>query len=243
MLYVPAKPLQHGHTNFLAVIHGDIKPENILIDLDESGAHVPKIADYGYSSDCSMRDDIGISMPKSEPWHPPEWETGRKYAPDEAKNMDIFSFATTCLWFLFHDSKFFPRPAAAAAADDDDELINLDPGIGALREHRQVRDDLMNLAQEVVAEESHDLKNILSDFFSAALSKDSTVRQQGLDILIQQSQKNSPSLDKSCSIGQKAPDDDQIELPLAKPRNTLHFSVKPHRLYAITITSFLIFWK
>ena len=40
-------------------------------------------------------------MPKSEPWHAPEWHH-RGFGLSDAMRMDVFSFGMLCFWLLFY---------------------------------------------------------------------------------------------------------------------------------------------
>jgi serine/threonine protein kinase len=82
----------------IGIIHGDIKPENILVtkgkgkDHGVFGVHV---IDFGYSSFESL-----VKIPRSFPWEAPEWHS-RYFNRETAKKMDIYSFGLLCLWILF----------------------------------------------------------------------------------------------------------------------------------------------
>ncbi|RYP23251.1 hypothetical protein DL765_001160 [Monosporascus sp. GIB2] len=80
------------------IIHGDVKPENILVFGESPNAVVAKIADFGYST-VGSRDHITVA--ESSPWVAPEVGTKDDYTLDEAKKIDIYSFGMLCLWLLF----------------------------------------------------------------------------------------------------------------------------------------------
>ncbi|KAK3379116.1 hypothetical protein B0T24DRAFT_145647 [Lasiosphaeria ovina] len=93
--------LMHSH----GIIHGDIKPENVLI-FDDTGLnnYSAKIIDFGYSvfSDGRDPDERWIHLPTSKPWNAPEvtgWEV--LFSSNEAKRADTYSFGLLCLWLLF----------------------------------------------------------------------------------------------------------------------------------------------
>ena len=83
------------------VIHGDIKPENVLVFSEDDGAYVAKVTDFGYSTLFITESDL-ITMPKSSPWTAPE-RHHRAIWPEEAKKMDAYSFGMLCLWLLFYN--------------------------------------------------------------------------------------------------------------------------------------------
>ena len=85
------------------VIHGDIKPQNILVFESESGNYAAKVTDFGYSTIFNNEDDI-IRLPRSQYWTAPEWHH-RGFTTSEAKSMDTYSFGMVCLWLLFYDSR------------------------------------------------------------------------------------------------------------------------------------------
>jgi serine/threonine protein kinase len=49
------------------VIHGDIKPDNVLIFKNEHGNFISKLADFGFST-LSMQENELILLPRSNPW-------------------------------------------------------------------------------------------------------------------------------------------------------------------------------
>ncbi|KAH8587931.1 kinase-like domain-containing protein [Bisporella sp. PMI_857] len=81
------------------IIHGDIKPENVLVFQDESKGYLARVADFGFSTHF-RDDDTLISVPKSVPWNAPE-NHNREFLPQAAKEMDAYSFGMLCLWLLF----------------------------------------------------------------------------------------------------------------------------------------------
>lgn len=81
------------------VIHGDIKPDNILIFKDDHGRFIPKLADFGFST-LSMQEDDLILLPRSNPWDAPEWHH-RGFKFSAAKKIDVYSFGALCLWLIF----------------------------------------------------------------------------------------------------------------------------------------------
>jgi serine/threonine protein kinase len=83
------------------IIHGDVKPQNVLIFEDDSGKYVAKVADFGYST--VFAESGGILMPCSKTWVAPEWEKDRKYRFCDAKKMDAYSFGMLCFWLLLFD--------------------------------------------------------------------------------------------------------------------------------------------
>jgi serine/threonine protein kinase len=87
------------------IIHGDIKPENVLIFKDDSSKYVAKVADFGYST--VFAGSGGILMPRSATWVAPEWKGGCEFRFCDARKMDAYSFGMLCLWLLLFD---FPGP-------------------------------------------------------------------------------------------------------------------------------------
>ena len=83
------------------IIHGDIKPANILISTDDSGGLVAKLADFGHSIIARDKSDV-CRLPSSEPWTAPEWHH-RHHSFAEARRMDIYSFAMVCLWLFINE--------------------------------------------------------------------------------------------------------------------------------------------
>jgi serine/threonine protein kinase len=86
------------------IIHGDVKPKNVLIFENDSGGYVAKVADFGYSTRFVDKDEA-IQMPGSRYWVAPEWHH-RNYRTNVmgAMKMDAYSFGMLCLWLLFYNT-------------------------------------------------------------------------------------------------------------------------------------------
>ena len=83
------------------VIHGDIKPENILIYSENDGRYLAKVIDFGYST-LSKTDTDPVIMPSSGLWTAPE-RHHRQILRENARKMDAYSFGLLCLWLLFYN--------------------------------------------------------------------------------------------------------------------------------------------
>ena len=91
----------------IGVIHGDIKPQNVLVFKDAITRKVTvKVADFGYST-LTAGESEKVLLPKSRPWNAPEHHFG-EFKVQEAKKTDVYSFGMLCLWILFgnHLSNF-----------------------------------------------------------------------------------------------------------------------------------------
>jgi len=85
------------------MVHGDIKPPNVLIFRDKAGAVFAKLADFGYTRWALDENAVSlIKPPRSRPWDAPEYHH-RGFSVAQAKKMDIFSFGMLCIWVLFED--------------------------------------------------------------------------------------------------------------------------------------------
>jgi len=93
-------------TRQLDIVHGDVKPENVLIFNNERGLPVPKVADFGFSC-LGAKDTDMIRMPKTPPWEAPEWHP-RGFTIAAAKKADFYSFGLLCVWILFNDQLVEP---------------------------------------------------------------------------------------------------------------------------------------
>ncbi|KAH7357598.1 hypothetical protein BKA66DRAFT_552783 [Pyrenochaeta sp. MPI-SDFR-AT-0127] len=83
------------------MLHGDIKPENVLIFKDDYGDYTARVTDFGYSNRFTSEDDL-VPIPKSWPWCAPEHDRDR-FTPGQARKMDVFSFGMLCFWVLFEN--------------------------------------------------------------------------------------------------------------------------------------------
>ncbi|KAL8913129.1 MAG: hypothetical protein Q9171_002023 [Xanthocarpia ochracea] len=88
------------HAN--GIIHGDIKPENILMFRKANGEFYAKLCDFGFSILIpDENENSTIDLPKSTPWHAPELNENRHgLSILEAKKTDIYSAGLVCLWLL-----------------------------------------------------------------------------------------------------------------------------------------------
>lgn len=84
----------------IGVVHGDIKPANVLIFENGPGQYVARVADFGYSTLFSGVDGL-VFMPRSPHWTAPEWHH-RAICSASAVEMDVYSFGMLCLWHLFY---------------------------------------------------------------------------------------------------------------------------------------------
>lgn len=83
----------------LDIVHGDIKPENILVSEDTEGSFTAKVCDFGYSTlgDCASL----VRLPCTQPWTAPEYHRGG-FEMSNAKKLDCYSLGLVCFWVLFN---------------------------------------------------------------------------------------------------------------------------------------------
>ncbi|KAI1742629.1 kinase-like domain-containing protein [Xylaria scruposa] len=87
--------LMHG----IDIVHGDIKPQNVLIFPDAKMTYVAKVTDFGYST-LDVAQSERITLPRSDPWYAPEVRFDKSYSLLEAKRTDIYSFGLLLLWMI-----------------------------------------------------------------------------------------------------------------------------------------------
>ena len=86
----------------IGVVHGDIKPQNVLVFKDAiTGKTTVKVTDFGYST-LTAGGSGTVILPKSRPWNAPEHHFG-EFKASEAKKTDVYSFGMLCLWVLFEN--------------------------------------------------------------------------------------------------------------------------------------------
>jgi serine/threonine protein kinase len=90
-----------SYFNFIDIVHGDIKPDNVLVFTEESGQYKARVTDFGYSSRFT-NDEDRLKLPITVPWNAPEVDRlNREWTPSQAKQADLFSFGMLCVWLVF----------------------------------------------------------------------------------------------------------------------------------------------
>ena len=133
------------------VIHGDSKPENVLV-YENDDRYVMKVTDFGYSTIFARDSDI-LLMPYSKYWTAPEYHH-RGFTPIQARLMDAYSFGMLCFWLLF-----------------DRTMTGHD---GNIAEDSEISEDIVEYTRGLTEETLH-----LSDqynLFKLSLSKDPAQR-------------------------------------------------------------------
>ncbi|KAK3384638.1 hypothetical protein B0T24DRAFT_568008 [Lasiosphaeria ovina] len=192
----------------LGILHGDLKPGNMLVFQDRSGKRVVKVTDFGYSTRCYDDQDL-VKVPESVPWTAPEHHT-RHFLASGARKMDIYSFGVVCLWLLFEG---IPLNSTAGLGADTtssfkDVLMNRANGEGFLQ-----------LSLEVVGQDgrfSNATKGNLNQFFASTLAKDANKRNSDLNhllhLLVPNRQLPKPLHRSALDAAPEAPDVELFEL-------------------------------
>jgi serine/threonine protein kinase len=139
-------------TRQLDIVHGDVKPENVLVFNNECGLPVPKVADFGFSC-LGAKDTDVIKMPKTPPWEAPEWHD-RGFTISAAKKADFYSFGLLCVWTLFNDQLVEPSSDVSESTEGKMVFFLSKPTLelkeimefGALKS----QDAISNLAEKMV---------------------------------------------------------------------------------------------
>lgn len=84
--------------NRIDIVHGDIKPNNVLIFEDKMGL-VAKVIDFGCSCFGSKDDDL-VSLSRTAQWAAPEISNSHMTI-QAAKLTDIYSYGMVCAWIFF----------------------------------------------------------------------------------------------------------------------------------------------
>ncbi|KAL6909112.1 kinase-like domain-containing protein [Trichoderma evansii] len=147
------------------IIHGDIKPENVLIFAAETDNKVnTRVTDFGYSTlHAKNSAEAQIRLPFSVPWNAPETvaDRDRLFSVHDAKLTDIYSFGMLCAWVLFRDS--LQSMIEFSSMKDNGRLIQFLQG----EVHKVAGLDPIQ-------------KKSLSNFFSSAIALDPKHRQLDL---------------------------------------------------------------
>lgn len=159
-------------------MHGDIKPENVLVFRDKSGRYSARVIDFGYSTRY-IHLYQQLMLPISEPWNAPE-NAGRPrgWTFSQAVKADLFSFGILCLWLLF-------EPCLLGTSPLPQGLKVVDIGFSGSAEDtlRRMKGGLRVYAQQLLASEialEHDKKMALGEFFESSLSQDPEEREWSL---------------------------------------------------------------
>lgn len=171
----------------LAIIHDDIKPQNVLIFKDSHGTYTSRVTDFEYSTwFASENDRIKLSISRS--WNASEYDK-RSVRSSQARNMNVFSFDMLCLWVLFERYLFGTTsiPQSAFWANElfaqTNDSYQSESVLNNLKHQKKLiifAHTLLNAEAIIETKE----KNALSQFFTFALSYDLDRRETSLQRLV-----------------------------------------------------------
>ncbi|RBQ99950.1 hypothetical protein FVER53590_12516 [Fusarium verticillioides] len=179
------------HMQSSNVIHGDIKPQNILIFKRDEG-FTAKVADFGYSA-WYASDDKHIVLPRSPLWHAPEIDEYPEFNLRMALQTDVYSFGLVCLWFMFYS--YLSGNTPLPGLDLSTPLLHSDNPkerslqlLSRLKSSNNSNVSLSQLVEHVLCQESGlDLifKNSILCFFQGCLDPDTNVRSPDVQSSLQ----------------------------------------------------------
>ena len=177
--------------SFLEIIHGDIKPQNVLVFGEQSSTYTAKVTDFGYSTRFADVDNHIVSLPIARPWNAPELASpDQQWTVAQAKKMDIFSLAMLFLWVLFEDvlqQTTVPDKLPISLKEVGSQVPSRDHAINVLSRYKE-SEQLVLLAQRLIEAEQdlgRDKGSQLNDFLSLALKHDQNQRTASFDGLIE----------------------------------------------------------
>jgi serine/threonine protein kinase len=159
------------------IIHGDMKPKNVLIFEEETGSYTAKVADFGFSTYFHEEQEDLIQMPKSVPWTAPEHHV-RYFTSQSAKVMDVYSFGMLCLWLLFNNKSSEAKQFSFEAGywQDKDDILLFWKNNKLLKWTMQLVTDDASIGTEI--------KLNLTSFFRSCLDPDTQKRNADWDYLL-----------------------------------------------------------
>jgi serine/threonine protein kinase len=154
------------------IIHGDIKPQNVLIFKDHD-TFISKITDFGYGHHYTSPTE-GYCLPLSKPWEAPGVDgSDKEFSLEQAKLSDIYSYSLLCAWVLYGD-QFLNH------TNSYDDLIDLALSDGAelksilmfetLKNSKQLEKVVLNCVSHDVGLESSEIE-ALKELFQTNLGE------------------------------------------------------------------------
>ncbi|KAL2016024.1 hypothetical protein VTK56DRAFT_4354 [Thermocarpiscus australiensis] len=157
------------------IVHGDIKPDNVLVFKEKSGEYHAKVIDFGYSARY-IDDNHRLTLTGTELWNAPEHGSyASSWTLLQAVNADLFSLGMLFLWLLFE-----PRLSGTAPLPEGSEVADTGLARDTLyRKKRQLQTyTRLLLVSETAFEEDESIA--LGEFFSLSLSKVPEQRKMSL---------------------------------------------------------------
>jgi serine/threonine protein kinase len=172
------------------IVHGDIKPENVLIFKDDHGNFFPKLADFGFSTLSTQEDEL-VRLPRSRPWDAPEWHH-RGFRFPAARKMDAYSLGVLCLWLVFNETFGQNTTSSASSSNGQTGYAYLKTSWKeyprhTLLEKLKYEDELPALACYLIStaiEGNDDQKCKLESFFALTLAREPEERSSDFGRLI-----------------------------------------------------------
>ncbi|KAJ6439093.1 mutator-like element [Purpureocillium lavendulum] len=217
------------------IIHGDVKPRNILVFQESPSKYVAKVADFGFSTQFIREDDL-IRMPKSGIWCAPEWHH-RGFRPEAARKMDIFSFGLVCVWMLFGDN-------LTKSSRDDGRVVSFEEDCNPaqnLLERWKVdhgKDELTAWALSLVRMRAELSGSDLATFFKSTLAIDPHKREINLSRQLHHLDPARTLPEMNCLVAELAPAEEDFRLystdfriPSVIVRRLEHISSQPAEIF------------
>lgn len=167
--------------NAADILHGDLKPTNVVITNDAQGRPKAQLIDFGYSCFGSTDDDL-VWLPFSPPWTAPEHEW-KEYTLSAGKRMDVYSLGMTVAYLIFRShwqliSRSVGGDGAGSSMDGTEDAASpVEPC---------KRMSVVDIIQDVVQGTDVDLRMIppgISKFFELSLASEPLSRETDLSIL------------------------------------------------------------
>ena len=133
----------------IGVVHGDIKPQNVLVFKDAITREITvKVTEFGYST-FAVGESGKFLLPKSRPWNAPEHHFA-EFEAQEAKRTDVYSISMLCLWLLF-ECRLSDIPQTAAGGTAELISFNASPaGRLTLLERLMYEDSAKDIADHLM---------------------------------------------------------------------------------------------
>jgi serine/threonine protein kinase len=157
------------------IIHGDLKPNNILVSRDYNGEYTARVADFGCSTVAIG--DLLIQVSTTPSWADPNYQ-GMPVSFDVAKLLDSFSFGRVCLWIfrslaILQDSREVAH-SQMVFLEDDYASSGIEGLLGSI--HGLTQSQRQELSQLIYGTLQADIKQRMCDFrkFASVLGPDET---------------------------------------------------------------------